>query len=449
MLFRKVWGSTDNMFTNKVFFADQCPNGDYILVGLTTVGSWGDYWFYFARTDSTGTILIENKWGGGNSENRIARVIETSQGNYLVCGSAASGAGSFALFGIDEYGILQFSQYYDFGLGDLAFDITPTLDSCYVICGLMSSFSSTACPAFVKVDRYGNEIWRRTQSAYLEYSPLFIRTTSDSGFIVSGVRNTNDNSYYAKYDKEGQMIWMSYQFGISDTFPDQPEAVHCNADGTFEIYYSVEFLSGNPPAADKGRLVHYDSLGDTIWTKIFYEPIDHIFGNEGTKMLAIDNSMRYLTIDTSGQITWLIEDAVGSIEYCIQTLDGGILSVGSSDTYQSNYWNLQFQISKYGKDGRYEPMSFLDNIILFPNPAFEGTASISFDTQTEENVHVQVWSMDGKLMYSYEIFCPANSHTKLPLNLDEATACGGMYIVELRTSTEYRRERLIIGRNND
>ncbi|MEO5644444.1 MAG: hypothetical protein ABIS12_14075 [Bacteroidia bacterium] len=52
----------------------------------------------------------------------------------------------------------------------------------------------------------------------------------------------------------------------------------------------------------------------------------------------------------------------------------------------------------------------------------------------DENVQVRILSSDGKLVYTNELFCPANSHTELPINLFEKSVNAGMYIIEARTA---------------
>ena len=62
----------------------------------------------------------------------------------------------------------------------------------------------------------------------------------------------------------------------------------------------------------------------------------------------------------------------------------------------------------------------------------------------DNDVQVDIFSTDGKLIYSSSIFCPANSHTELPVRLDLLSATGGMYILQARTSDAVIRKKLVV-----
>ncbi|CAN5619718.1 hypothetical protein BH11BAC2_BH11BAC2_15880 [soil metagenome] len=64
----------------------------------------------------------------------------------------------------------------------------------------------------------------------------------------------------------------------------------------------------------------------------------------------------------------------------------------------------------------------------------------------DENVQVRILSSDGKLVYTNELFCPANSHTELSIHLFEKSVNAGMYIIEARTAGAIIRKKLIVTR---
>ncbi|HEU4718305.1 MAG TPA: T9SS type A sorting domain-containing protein, partial [Bacteroidia bacterium] len=85
---------------------------------------------------------------------------------------------------------------------------------------------------------------------------------------------------------------------------------------------------------------------------------------------------------------------------------------------------------------------------VYPNPSLDGNVTLGFDVKTDENIGVKIFSADGRLVYTDEIFCPADSHTALPVRLDEATAAAGYYILQVTSSTAILRQRIVVMRNH-
>jgi hypothetical protein len=94
----------------------------------------------------------------------------------------------------------------------------------------------------------------------------------------------------------------------------------------------------------------------------------------------------------------------------------------------------QFYIAKFSPDGRYQADEFSESVNGYPNPSTDGNVTLTFDMKTDNNVHVRILTIEGKLIYSTDIFCPANSHTELPVRLDENSTNAGMYLLEASTS---------------
>ncbi|MDQ3108713.1 MAG: T9SS type A sorting domain-containing protein, partial [Bacteroidota bacterium] len=104
----------------------------------------------------------------------------------------------------------------------------------------------------------------------------------------------------------------------------------------------------------------------------------------------------------------------------------------------------KFYIAKFSPDGRYITDEFLESISCYPNPSVDGDVTLTFDAKLDNNVQIRILTMDGKLIYTTEIFCPANSNTDLPIRLSEGVVAGGIYIIEARTPESIFRKKLLI-----
>ena len=448
MLFNKVWGPGEAMFYNAISYADQCDNGDYFLVGTKTVGpTYGMFAFYACRMDSTGTILWEKTWSGIDNETAVSKLIKSFDDSYLIVGSGGEGGGvsNVMVSEIDQYGNVSFCEYiYNLGYDDYGVDVTPTQDSCYILCGVRGMGVSDGCPAFIKVDREGNEIWRRSYTSYVNYWPPHIAETPDSGFVVVGWRG-NEDSLYAKYDKDGQQQWMNFPFGMTDTILDQPGSIRANADGTIDIMYRAVFQTGNPPSEVTACLQHCDAQGDTLWSKYYFDfPVFPQQTNmHDSRFCVVSTSNGYYEMDESYNFVQRVASGPFAYDY-IATRDGGYLSFGT--LFDPSLACHRFQVTKFAPDGRYQSEPFLSLLTVSPNPVFNGITTVSFDVQADEQIQVRVIGMDGRLVYYDDIFCPANSHTELPVHFDAATTTAGIYLLEVKSDGEYRRERIIVGR---
>ena len=443
MMFQKTWGLTAQMFFNYIVYADQLENGDYILIGGTTLNWPSAVQHYACRTDSIGNILWERVWAQDDPRNQFAMGIKLSDGTYLAVGRGYGSVSNMVASNIDQNGNILFTKYYHFDYNDFAFSVIPTNDSCFVMCGIAQTGSGTAYPAYVKIDRQGDEVWRRSQSALAGYYPTNIAQTADGGYVAVGHTGGYSNSFYAKYDSVGIMSWIKYPFGQGDTIDNDAGNIRANPDGSFDIYFKVNIPA--QPYTQYGSLRHFTSQGDTISTQPYYQVANKVLLNpEDSQFYTLGGYNGYYRVRPSGGFDTLVIGNPGGTVGCIATQDGGYLSFGSYSHPQLSA--SLFLITKFGLDGRFESFPFLYTIKAYPNPSLDGNISLAFDVQTDETISVKVWSIDGRLVYTDEIFCPANSQTILPIHLDVGTSASGMYILETRTSTDYRRQKLVVGR---
>lgn len=451
LLFEKWWGVNDGC---QIDYADELPNGDYILIGgrKSTLFPPGQGYFaqYVCRTDKKGNILWEKEIGFPYAHDYGGSIVKTSWGTYMLVGSTEGdslpGYRNISVRNIDADGNVIFERYFTSGFFNDGGNVIETSDSCFVfLCklGIPSTFNQAT--GMIKIDRYGNEVWRHRRDT-LQGFFYQIQQTTDNGYIALGSGAAFGNCFYAKFNPLGVMQWIVYPFGLTDTIPNYPNAIRANADSSFDICYGTNYvITGNTTAWLLFK--HYNQNGNCLSTSINTQGIAAFFVMSNNNIWGKGFSDLYIMGDDSifNKIVGLENDwdslHKGFFNF-IKTADGGYLGVGGY-TYDNVNVLSQFYIAKFG-DGRYTPQEFSESINAYPNPSSDGNITLTFDILTDENVDVKIYTSEGRLIYSSSIYCPANTHTEKPINLNDLSTAGGMYILEAQTSKDVIRKKLIV-----
>jgi hypothetical protein len=453
MLFEKTWSPN---YGNGIIYADELPNGDYFLAGRKVLERFGNTMgypqIYACRINPSGNILWEKDWGNAGYLDQCSKVIKCHDGSYMIIGNGSSGIGGgycdITASNITEDGDIRFFQYYDFSYKDYSCDVFETPDSCFIITGTRGTTTAYA-PVLLKIDFNGNEVWRRIQGTLSQHIPFYMGQTPDGGFVTFGQK---ENCYYAKYDADGQMQWIKYPFGLGDTIPNYPLVLRTNNDGTFDTFYGTHYY--NSSSVQVTRLFkHFDSTGNCLLTRENTQQVVSMFINQAdSSFWGITDTDDLAICGANGLFTTVANFSQESITLdkslfqFIKTSDGGYLAVGQS--YPDNDIFSQFYVVKFGANGNYQPAEFSETINAYPNPSNDGNITLTFDMLKDDYVHVDIYTSDGKLIYTNSIFCPSNSHTELPIRLDLHSAGDAMYILQARTSDAVMRKMLVVGTGN-
>lgn len=446
MQFTKIWGSSDNYAHNELHFADQRPNGDYVVIGAKMSDTLGGREYYFARLDSAGQIDFEVMWGNGNYYNTISQVIEVGNGEYLMCGHSVNTFGDFVVTLINDSGEIQFNRFFHFSSDDIANAVTPTPDSCFILCGA-ANIGGNEYPAFVKIDRNGNEIWRKSFPSLTGYNPTLICSTLDTGFVVCGDDAVLNESYCARYDKYGNAVWTTSHFVLNSSFNATAISVRSNADSTIDVLYRCYYppSTSGPSGSFKSILYHCNQNGDSLQAYGFYDDITAVFRVDSSRFHVIANRRDYMIVNSYMNLEAVVLGTDHYPDYFIRTRDGGFFAAGRAEFYTSTNSHAKFQVTKYGSSGNYYAWPFMDNVNIYPIPSIDGSLNLSFDVQTDSNVEILLWSTTGVLVKTNSIFCPANSNTIMPVLSEGDVLASGSYILEIRAGDQSYRQIVIIG----
>ena len=168
------------------------------------------------------TVYIEgsNQTYGGTSPDGARSMILTSDGGYALAGSTQSfGAGGtdFWLVKTDSVGTMLWSQPYGGAENDYAYSLVQTVDGGYAIAGSTYSFGPSADFWLVKTNSAGNHLWNRTYGGTYDDLAYSVVQTDIGGYALAG--------YTDSYGADGPDFWLvktevgqlGFSFGLSMT----------------------------------------------------------------------------------------------------------------------------------------------------------------------------------------------------------------------------------------
>ncbi len=238
-------------------------SGDKSQVNHDTTNTTGDFWVI--RTDSSGTILWEKRYGGSENEN-LAETIVTADGGFLSGGQTFSGisgdktqpnwdttlnSNDYWIIKTDGSGIIQWDKRYGGSSYELFGSVKQATDGGFIITG--SSFSGADGDKtelnqggwdywLVRVDAVGNILWNKRFGGPGNDFANSVVLTQDGAYLVAGYSgsgiggdkseaNRGDTDYWiVKVDDSGNKIW-DKTFGGNNN--DWLFALSATSDGGF------------------------------------------------------------------------------------------------------------------------------------------------------------------------------------------------------------------------
>lgn len=137
----KTYGGANNDIGQSV---KQTTDGGYIITGWTDSFGSGNTDVYLIKTDSSGNTVWTKTFGGANSEDSRS-VWQTTDGGYVVVGSTNSfGAGGTDIYLIktDSSGTKLWDNTYGGTLSDYGYCTQQTTDSGYIVVGDTNSYGA-------------------------------------------------------------------------------------------------------------------------------------------------------------------------------------------------------------------------------------------------------------------------------------------------------------------
>lgn len=286
---QKSLGGTNYETASKII---QTADGGYIVCGSSNsnngdvTGNHGAFDFWIVKLSSTGNIQWQKSFGGP-SDDTASSIIQTADGDYVVAGSSSSNGGNVTgNHGVKDFWILKLNAdggviYWQKSFGGSHVEelnsMIKTSDGGYIMIGSAYSNDGDITGSIggtdywiVKLNSTGNLQWEKSLGGTKVDIASSIVQTSDGGYMVVGSSNSNDGqvtgyhppvtgpgegpNYYdywaVKLNSTGSIQW---QKALGGSGIDNGNSVIQTADGGFVIAGDSNSNNGDVTGNHGGR----------------------------------------------------------------------------------------------------------------------------------------------------------------------------------------------------
>ncbi|MEP6711758.1 MAG: hypothetical protein ABJA37_05040 [Ferruginibacter sp.] len=291
IIWNVLLGGDQPDFANSI---QQTSDGGYILGAYSYSSANGDVTatnkglddFWVVKLNATGVVQW-NKLLGGNGEEVLNAIKQTSDGGYIATGSTTSSANgdvTGTISGIFDFWVIKLNSIgnavWNKSIGgnqeEIAYSIQQTSDGGYIVAGNSTSSASGNITGtnnglldylVVKLDATGNISWNKLLGGNADETAYSIGQTTDGGYIVVGTSSSSasgdvtQNSYgqgdgwIVKLNATGTIVWSKLYGGNQ---ADIVTSVQQTTDGGY-------IIGGYTASSANGSVIGTNHGGDDFW----------------------------------------------------------------------------------------------------------------------------------------------------------------------------------------
>ncbi len=274
---RTIGGSANNDAVSCVI---QTTDGGYALAGWTYSYGSGQGDAYLVKMDASGNIQWTRVIGGTNEE-RIWKIIQTTDGGYVAVGYTISygpGYRDAYVIKLDSSGNVQWTRTIGGTSFDEAASIVQTTDGGYAIVGYSRSYTLRSDVLVVKLDASGFVQWAKFIGGDSVDVGADIIQTSDGGYVVAGWTYSygqgGEDVFVVKLDGSGNVQWTRAIGGSRD---ERAYAVIETHDGGYVVAGMTESFGHGAPFSPDGYVLKLDASGNLEWVRSIGRGSDDVF----------------------------------------------------------------------------------------------------------------------------------------------------------------------------
>ena len=311
-----------------------------IFLSLSVFLAFSLFQTSFAQQDVFSKIVYSN-----NSSFHAFSMAATDDNSYILAGKMEYDKG--IVLKVNNEGEVIWNKVFQQTNSNQKFwfnSLTHTYDSCFLIAGVIRNVSGDATDAFyTKINTEGDTLWTKSHGFNsTNVAILNVKQTNDSGFIMTGYTNEQNEPYHrvyvAKIDPIGTLEWSkTYSLGNSS----MAYSVNQMPDNSFMIAGELEYLD---PFEAYAFLLNLTPDGEIVWDKKYELENSNsmpfvndvlINGNSIIIHLYIEYNSVIMATDLSGEVLWTKSynafsgsNLIGEVApKMIHTSDGGYLLV--------------------------------------------------------------------------------------------------------------------------
>jgi hypothetical protein len=251
------------------YSVQQTSDGGFVIAGYTTSEGAGGYDSWLVKTTELGAYQWSETFGGSDMDIGHS-VVQTPDGGYAMAGitySFGAGAADVHLVRTDSTGTLLWEDFYGGSSDDYAHSLRNTSDGGFIITGYTASQGPGPYSLWlIKTDGSGNVEWDQTLGGTEGEVGQDVRQTSDGGYIITGYTTTWGSGlgdlWLVRTDGSGNMLWDSY-FGGSE-WDTGMSVIECR-DGGFAVAGYIDTDTTSDALGYDLWVLKTDSTGEFDW----------------------------------------------------------------------------------------------------------------------------------------------------------------------------------------
>ena len=430
------------------------------ITGYANINNFSDsLWDGFVlKLDTTGNV----RWCkslGGNRQDMVNCIIETSNGDLIVAGSTLSygkGKNDVYISRLTALGALEWSKTLGTTADDIAYAVTATKNG-FAIAGVAGN---DFMPFVAKCDADGNVNWSKLIAGNSTAIGVFnsMVKTADNGFALTGFTKTWNQGFdvlTAKITTKGNLEWCTTLGNAGD---DKGNSIIEDKQGNFVITGYADYA--RPGYAQSLYMMKIGTGANLLWGKSITEHSDAIgssvceWKNNGyivtgsswqTAGGALYKPEIYLSrFDSSGGIcgTYTTQPGLQVISPYITNLHFyTTLCSGIADNIATHYKGPNFfdncisplPVAFATATGESDANDLQLNkktlsVTIAPNPVINGLLNLRFNNSSSNTLQVSIINMQGNTVFTFKMQPTTKLYNK---SINIAALSKGMYMVNV------------------
>jgi uncharacterized delta-60 repeat protein len=280
-------------------------NGNTYVTGSSDGTDCGSIDYATIKYDHNGDIAWARRYPVPNSEAEAPKLVIDNAGNvYVAGGGGSSGAfGNFTTIKYNSSGDSVWVRRYsgsgrdDYGVTSLAVDEGGNVS----VAGSTSNFGTATDFTTIKYDAMGDTAWMRFYNGpgwlSKNRATAFDVDASGNVYITGSSLKSGAAEDFAtvKYSPAGDTLWVR-RYNGPENGSDNPTSLSVDKSGNV----CVTGVSANPYNVSHIATLKYNSVGDTLWTRLSSDPGNNQWG-QGPSSLAIEHTGDVFVTGSTGR----------------------------------------------------------------------------------------------------------------------------------------------------
>ncbi|MCG3165189.1 MAG: hypothetical protein POELPBGB_00951 [Bacteroidia bacterium] len=251
---------------------ESTSDGGFIGTGQHESSGAGSCDLYVYKVNSCGDPEWFKTYGSG-AEDGGKWIEQTPDGGYIISGLSHFGAGAYDnwLMKLDASGNIVWNKLYGGGGNDYGLYVNTTSDGGYIMSGFFENLAYGATDiSLIKTDAAGNTQWVKVYGGAGSDWGDYVEQTPDGGYIITGYTDSygagGPDVYVLKVDAAGNLQWSKTYGTAGDDSQPWGNLAYITSDGGYII---SSHTNGSGAGNFDYWVLKLDVAGNVEWSKTY------------------------------------------------------------------------------------------------------------------------------------------------------------------------------------